>query len=71
MYALEMSGDFSYRDFASSKRQASESIDLAISWLQKKGYKRIIRAGKRLMITSPNGGLVVIESNPTTPNGVE
>lgn len=65
MYAIEWTGDYKFRQFASSKSEIGECFDFAISWLREKGYRKVSRQGKRLFVKSPNGGLVVIEPSPT------
>ena len=71
MIAIEMSGDFTFRDFASNRRELARMIDSAKSWLFKQGYREFVRESRETLIAySKNGGRVQIAMNSTSPDGV-
>lgn len=71
MIAIEMSGDFSFTEFASNRREVSRMIESAKSWLFKRGYREFVRESRESIAAySMNGGRVLISTSPTSPIGV-
>jgi hypothetical protein len=71
MIAIEMSGDFTFREFASNRRELARMIESAKSWLFKQGYREFVRESRETLIAySKNGGRVQIAMNSTSPDGV-
>ena len=71
MIAIEMTGDFTFRDFASNRRELARMIDSAKSWLFKQGYREFVRESRESIIAySKQGGRVQIAMNSTIPEGV-
>ena len=71
MIAIEMTGDFTFRDFASNRRELARMIESAKSWLHSKGYREFVRESRESIAAySKNGGRVLIATNSTRPKGV-
>ena len=71
MIAIEMTGDFSFRDFASNRRELARMIESAKSWLYSKGYREFVREShESIAAYSKQGGRVQIAMNSTRPEGV-
>ena len=71
MIAIEMSGDFSFTEFAANRRELSRMIESAKSWLFKQGYKEFVRESRESIVAySISGGRVLIKSGSTCPEGV-
>ena len=71
MIAIEMTGDFSFRDFASNRRELARMIESAKSWLFKQGYREFIKeSSDTIAAYSKQGGRVQIATNSTSPEGV-
>ena len=71
MIAIEMSGDFTFREFASNRRELSRMIESAKSWLFSHGYRKFIRESRETISAySRSGGRVLITTSQTSPEGV-
>ena len=71
MIAIEMTGDFTFRDFASNRRELARMIESAKSWLHSKGYREFIKeSSDTIAAYSKQGGRVQIATNSTSPKGV-
>jgi hypothetical protein len=71
MIAIEMTGDFTFRDFASNRRELARMIESAKSWLYSKGYREFVReSNESIEAYSRNGGRVQITMDSTRPKGV-
>lgn len=71
MIAIEMSGDFTFTEFASNRRELSQMIESAKSWLFSKGYREFVREScETIAAYSRSGGRVMIATSPTSPGGV-
>ena len=72
MIAIEMSGDFTCREFASNRRELARMIESAKSWLFKQGYREFVRESRETLIAySQQGGRVLISASATSPKGVQ
>lgn len=71
MIAIEMSGDFTFTEFASNRRELSRMIESAKSWLFSKGYREFVRESRETIAAySRSGGRVLIATSSTRPKGV-
>ena len=71
MIAIEMTGDFTFREFASNRRELARMIESAKSWLHSKGYREFVREShESIAAYSKQGGRVQIAMNSTRPKGV-
>ena len=71
MIAIEMSGDFSCREFAANQIELSRMIKTAKAWLFARGYREFVYESRESIAAySRNGGRVLIATSPTSPAGV-
>lgn len=71
MIAIEMSGDFTFTEFASDRRELSRMIESAKSFLFSNGYREFIRESRESIVAySRSGGRVLIATSQTSPEGV-